>query len=184
MMQHCPPMKLPDSFPPLQRRTLLRVGVGAAVVLAIAGGGAAYWRPGVRNGHLSDSGRALFRVLGGALLDGSLPADPAAHDTALEQWLQRLDTSIGHLPKAVRNELAQLTGLLVTSPGRRWLTGLANDWQDSTVSQVQAALQLMRVAASPLRQQAYHALHELVSASYFSVPNTWQQLGYPGPTDV
>jgi hypothetical protein len=144
----------------------------------------AYWRPGVRKGRLSDSGRAVFRAVGDALLDGSLPSDPTARDMALTQWLQRLDDTVAGFPKALRDELAQLLALLNTSPGRRWLTGLADDWHVASLPQKQLALQRMRTAASPLRQQAYHALHELASASYFSVPDTWRLMGYPGPTDL
>lgn len=185
MMQHCAPMTtLRDKFPPIERRTLLRLGIGAAVVLAVAGGGAAYWRPGVRKGHLSDSGRTIFRAIGDAMLDGSLSTDAAARDIALTEWLQRLDTTVAGLPEALRDELAQLLGLLNTMPGRRWLTGLANDWSSASLPQMQAALHLMRVSPSPLRQQAYHALHELVSASYFSTPSTWRLMGYTGPTDI
>lgn len=175
---------LRDKLPPVDRRTLLRVGVGAAIVLAIAGGGAAYWRPGVRKGHLSDSGRTVFRAIGDAMLDGSLPGEPAAREAALTHWLQRLDATVSGLPTALRDELGRLIALLNTTPGRRWLTGLADDWGSASVPQVQAALQLMRVAPSALRQQAYHALHELVSASYFATPATWALIGYPGPTDI
>jgi hypothetical protein len=185
MMQHCPPMMtLRDKLPSVERRTLLRVGAGAAVVLAVAGGGIAYWRPGVSKGRLSDSGRRIFRTVGNALLDGSLPAEAAARETALTQWLQRLDDTIAALPKALRDELAQLLALLNTTPGRRWLTGLGDDWSSASVPQIQAALQLMRVAPSQVRQQAYHALHELASASYFAAPSTWRLMGYPGPTDI
>lgn len=176
-------MKRP-SLPALPRRALLRLGVGAAVVLVVAGGGAAYWRPGVRDGHLSSSGREIFLVFGRAILDGSLPGDAAARDAALLQWLQRLDDTIAGFPKATRSELAQLLGLLATGPGRRWLTGLADDWPQANVPQVQAALQQMRVASSPIKQQAYHALRDLTNAAYFSAPATWGLMGYPGPNEI
>lgn len=177
-------MTLRDKLPPIQRRTLLRVGIGAAIVLTVAGGGVAYWRPGVSKGRLSNSGRAVFRAVGDAMLDGSLPTEPAARDAALDAWLERLDGTVAALPRALRDELAQLLALLNTTPGRRWLTGLANDWGTASVPQMQAALQLMRVSSSLTKQQAYHALHELTSASYFSTPSTWRLMGYPGPTDI
>lgn len=177
-------MTLRDKLPSIERRTLLRVGAAAAVVLVVAGGGIAYWRPGVSKGRLSDSGRRIFLAVGNALLDGSLPAEATAREAALTQWLQRLDDTIAALPKALRDELAQLLALLNTTPGRRWLTGLADDWSAAGVPQIQAALQLMRVAPSQVRQQAYHALHELANASYFAAPSTWRLMGYPGPTDL
>jgi hypothetical protein len=49
---------------------------------------------------------------------------------------------------------------------------------------MKAALQLMRVSSSLTKQQDYHALHELTSASYFSTPSTWRLTDNTGPTDI
>jgi hypothetical protein len=49
---------------------------------------------------------------------------------------------------------------------------------------VQEALQGMRLSGLALRQQAYAALHDITGAAYFSAPDTWHQLGYPGPLAI
>jgi hypothetical protein len=74
MMQHSSPM---------QRRTLLRLRVAAGAVLAAAGGGLALLRPGLVDGRLGPTGREGFAAVARAVLEGSLPAEPPARDTAL-----------------------------------------------------------------------------------------------------
>ena len=64
------------------------------------------------------------------------------------------------------------------------LAGLATDWPDASVTQVQAALTDMRHSRLALRQQAYLALRELTCAAYFADPGTWMALGYSGPLDL
>jgi hypothetical protein len=49
------------------------------------------------------------------------------------------------------------------------------------VPEITAALQSMRVSSISLRVQAYQALHDIVTASYFSGQESWAVLGYPGP---
>ena len=42
----------------------------------------------------------------------------------------------------------------------------------------------MRLSSVTLRQQAYHALHDIVNGAYFADPATWTALGYPGPIAI
>lgn len=95
--------------------------------------------------------------------------------------LQRLEGLIQGLPEHAKAELSQLLALLATSAGRIALCGLKPDWPQADVPAIQAALQSMRISRINLRQQAYHALHDLVGGAYFSDASTWPQLGYPGP---
>ena len=60
----------------MQRRTLLKLGIGASVVLAVAGTGVALLQPGLRDGHLSHGATAVMRAVARAVLDGALPAEP------------------------------------------------------------------------------------------------------------
>lgn len=164
------------------RRRLLKLGAGAAVLFAIAGTGAALWSPGWRGGQLSSGGRTLFTSVAYAVLDGSLPVDAQQRERAIEAWLPMLEATLGGLPVAARDQLSQLIGLLQVGPARRWLCGLEPAWQAASPREVERALIRLRTADDELRQQIYHALRDLVSASYFSAPSTWIQLGYPGPT--
>jgi hypothetical protein len=96
----------------------------------------------------------------------------------------RLDAVIDGLSPATRSEIAQMLALLSVAPARRWLTGLASDWDQAGLQEVEAALRRMRADPRPLRQQTYHALRDLNNAAFFAQPENWPLLGYPGPTPV
>jgi len=175
-MKHLPPH--------LQRRTFLKLGIGAAVVLAVAGGAIALIKPGLVNGRLSPSARLLMTRVGQAMLQGTLPADAQAQQTAMEAVLQRTDSFTSGLPEHVQAELSQLLGLLATAAGRRGIVGLSTSWEDATVAETSAALQAMRASGTALRIQAYQGLHDIVFVPYFSGEASWVGIGYPGPKAV
>lgn len=170
--------------PHLKRRSFLKLGIGSAIVLAVAGGTLALMQPGLIDGKLSPSARLVMNRVAQAMLAGTLPADPAAQKLALDALLQRTDTFLVGLPVHVLAELDQLLGLLASAPGRRWLVGLSPSWQDATVPETSAALQAMRESGTDLRIQAFQGLHDLVMVPYFSGEESWAVLGYPGPTPV
>jgi hypothetical protein len=168
----------------VQRRHFLRLGLASAAVLVVAGGSIALVQPGFADGRLTDAGRRVFRSVGRAVLDGSLPGDAAQREAALDAQLTRLDTAIAAFPPATIAEISQLLALLAIAPGRLGLAGLQPDWHDASTAQVQAALQGMRHASLSLRQQAYHALRDLTNAAWYAEPSSWVQIGYPGPRDL
>lgn len=168
----------------MQRRTLLKLGAGAAAVLALAGGGAALFGPGLVAGHLSEPSRAVFRAVARAVLDGSLPAGGAERDASLTAHLQRLDATLAGFPPATQSELSQLLALLSSAPGRLVLAGLETAWADASVSELQQALQGLRTSSLALRQQTYHALRDLTNAAFYADPSSFALLGYPGPREI
>ena len=175
MMQHSSAM---------ERRTLLKLGLGSAALLALAGGGALLLRPGFDGSRLTPSGREVFVGVSRAVLDGSLPIDAAARSRELSLQLERVEAFVSGLPPATRRELSQLVGLLGTAPGRAMLAGLHTDWPDATVDELQQALESMRHSRLDLRQQAYHALRDITNGTFYSAPTSWPLMGYPGPTDL
>ncbi len=102
----------------------------------------------------------------------------------MQGLLDRLDGVIAAFPPHVQAELAQLMGILVSPVGRRTLAGLQPPWAGASVLEVQQALQSMRLSSLALRQQSYHALHDLVGVAYFADASTWPALGYPGPLTI
>lgn len=154
-------------------------------MLALAGGAAVVRAPGLgTDGQMTDAGRRVFAGAARGLLDGVMPNEPAARARAAAGLLERVDQLVRALPPHARAELSQLLALLNQPPGRRLLAQLEDDWSTATVAQIQAALQSMRVSSVSLRQQAYHALHDITSAAYFSDASAWSVLGYPGPMKV
>ncbi len=168
----------------MQRRSWLKLGLASAAVLALGGGALALIEPGLRDARLAPAGRLIFTHVGRAMLDGSLPTGSAERDTALQGLLTRVDALVSGLPPHAQADLSQLLSLLASSAGRRAVAGLAPSWEAASIEEIQAALQSMRTASLSLRQQAYHALHDIASSAYFSEVSTWPVLGYPGPTPV
>lgn len=171
-------------FCAMQRRSFLKLGVGAALVLAVAGGAVAWLRPGLQHGHIAPHVRVALSRLSEAILDRSLPADAHDRQRAVAAQIDRLDAFIAGLPSATRDELSQLLGLIAAPPGRHLLVGLATDWPRAAVGEIRAALQAMRLSSLSLRQQAYHALRDLTNGTYFSEPQAWTAMGYPGPVEL
>ena len=165
----------------MKRRTLFKLGVASAALLALGGGAAALLQPGLQNGKLSRAGGEVFRAVGRAVLQGTLPADDAAMQAALDGLLERIDALTLALPPHAQDELSQLLFLLASVPGRHLLAGLNRAWPAASDTDIQQALEGMRFSALALRQQAYAALHDITAAAYFSDVSTWPQLGYPGP---
>jgi hypothetical protein len=164
----------------MQRRSLLRLGLGGAALLTLVGGGLALMQPGLRHGRLTPAGRAFFAAVARAVLDGALPVQPLEQRAVLDAHLDRLDGTLAGLAPHARSEVSQLVALLNAAPGRIALSGLRHDWAVARVHDVQVALQAMRVSTLMVRQQAYHALRDLTNAAYFADPGTWRLLGYPG----
>lgn len=168
----------------MQRRTLLKLGLAGAAVLAVAGAGVAWLQAGVDHGRLTPAGRRVFEAVARAVLDGSLPAEPAERAAALAAHLDRLDALLATLPESTRQELSRLLGLLAMAPGRWALAGLVHDWSTASVGAVQKALSRMRTSPLQPRQLAYHALRDLTNAAYFADPAAWRTMGYPGPREL
>ena len=168
----------------MQRRTLLKLGLTSAAVLAVAGGAVALLQPGLEDGALSSAGREVFAAVGLAVLDKSLPAEDGARQIALNGLLSRVDALVQTLPPHAQGELSQLLALLTSAAGRRTLAGLSTPWPEASVADLQQALQGMRLSALALRQQAYAALHDITAGAYFSDEASWPLLGYPGPLKI
>jgi hypothetical protein len=165
----------------MKRRTLFQLGAASAALLLVGGGAAALLQPGLQSGTLTVAGREVFRAVGRAVLQGSLPSSEAARQVALDGMLERIDALARALPPHAQEELSQLLSLLATGPGRHLLAGLEEPWPTASDAHIQQALEGMRFSGLALRQQAYAALHDITAAAYFTDVSTWAQLGYPGP---
>lgn len=168
----------------MQRRSLLKLGAASTALMAIAGGTLALVQPGLERGALTTAGREIFHAVAQCVLDKTLPDEFAARQLAMSALLGRIDALIGALPDHAQAELSQLLSILATGAGRRALAGLATPWTNASVSDVQTALQAMRLSDFAVRQQAYGAMHDITAGAYFSAPGTWGLLGYPGPLAI
>ena len=168
----------------MQRRTLLKLGALSSALLVVVSGAAALIQPGVDRGRLTATGQEVFRPICLAVLEQTLPEGQSAQEAALTGLLGRIDVLISALPQHTQLELSQLLSILSTMAGRHALAGLAMPWPLASVSDVQAAMQDMRLSSLAVRRQAYAALHDITAGAYFSEPDTWAVLGYPGPLKI
>lgn len=168
----------------MQRRRLLKLGLGAAVVLGIAGAGIALIKPGLVDNKLSPGSRELMRAAAQAVFNDLLPPAGAARDAALDAQLARLDATVAALPAATRKELSDALGLLGTAAGRLALVGLSKPWAEASAQDVQQALDAMRLSTSNTKQQVYHALRDLNAIAFFTEPTNWKTAGYAGPVEI
>lgn len=169
----------------MQRRTLLKLGIGSALVLTIAGAAVTLVQPGLQQGALTPRSRLILTRVAEALIADAWPdAATLPHDKAVDALLIRINTQIAATPDSVQAELSQLLTLMDSAAGRRALIGISSTWDAVGVDELAAALQSMRLSRISLRQQAYQGLHDLVYAAYFSGKESWQVLGYPGPVDL
>lgn len=164
----------------MQRRSLLRLGLAAGALLALGGGLVATLRPGWRNAQLTTEGREVFAAVSRVVIPGLATAGEAAMDSQMNA----IQSLIGHLPRPLQGELADLLALLCSAPGRRTLAGLRTDWRVASDTETTHALDAMRHSTIALRAQAYQALRELCLAAHHADPASWFELNYPGPVSI
>jgi hypothetical protein len=168
----------------MQRRGFLKLGIGAAIVIGVAGAGVALIKPGLVDGKLGPGARDVMRAAAQAVLSDLLPPTGAARDAALALQLDRLDAFIASLPAPTRKELSDALGLLATAAGRFALVGLGSSWAEASPQEVEEALDAMRLSTSNTKQQIYHALRDLNTVAFFSAPDNWHSVGYAGPLQI
>jgi hypothetical protein len=161
--------------------TRRRFTLGVLAVLAVGGGLAALWQPGLNGSKLTQEGRRQLGALARALLDGLLPA---GDDAALQAHLTHFEETIAAFPPGTQAELQQLLSLTTNAAGRLGLLGSGRSLDAVALPDLQALLNDLRFSKLPLRQQAYFALRDLNMAAFFAHPTGWQALGYPGPTTI
>jgi len=164
------------------RRTFLKAGALAALVLA-AGGGIyrATHTPGPQRFVLDGEARAALDAIVPAMLSGALPAGAAERKAAIASAVEGVHAAISNLPLAVQKEVQDLFGLLALAPARRLLTGVSGGWFNASETDISAFLQDWRLHRFALLRSAYSALHDLSLGAWYAQPASWSAIGYPGP---
>jgi TAT (twin-arginine translocation) pathway signal sequence len=164
------------------RRSFLKAGALAALVLAAGGGIYRVTHPPAPQGFVLDGeARNALHAIIPAILAGVLPAAPDARAQAIAHAAGRLNQTILGLPLATQQEVQDLFGLLALGPARRLLTGIPHAWRDAQDDEVSAWLRDWRTHRLALFRSAYQALHDLALGSWYSDAANWAAIGYPGP---
>jgi len=167
------------------RRSFLKAGTVAALVLAAGGGIYRMTRPAQAQPFALDGeARAALQAIVPAILAGALSEDPQQRAHAIAATVERVHQAILGLPPATQKEVQDLFGLLVLSPVRRLLAGVTPVWSEARENEVAAFLQDWRSHGLGLLRTAYQALHDLVLGAWYSDPVHWAAIGYPGPPEA
>ncbi|MDE2402144.1 MAG: hypothetical protein KGL90_10805 [Burkholderiales bacterium] len=166
-----------------KRRWLLKTGLVIGAVGA-ALGGSVFWKRGISNGRLTEPGRAVLKGVGRAVLSDMLPTDPSAREIKLEGMMKRLSEIITSMPTSSQQELAALLGLLANAPTRLLIAGLSSPWETASTEDIAQALESMRINKLPTTVMSYHAVRDLAGLAFFTNPDNWSLIGYPGPLDI
>lgn len=172
-----------NTVPSPGRRWLMKT----AVVIGAAGaalGGSVFWHRGMSDGHLTEHGMDVLRGIARGVLSAMLPKDPNQRRAALDAHVQRMDVYLNNLPQALRIEINALLGLLANPATRYLVTGLGRTWSQASDQDITEALNRMRLHALPTTQMAYHAVHDITCVLFFTAPDNWNVVAYPGPVNV
>jgi hypothetical protein len=169
------------------RRSFLIAGIAGGATLA-----AAYW---LRQAHergpasgvgawlaeLDPAAPAIVAAIVPVLLEGALPADRRARETAINETIGNVAGVIRGLSPRAQHELAELFALLGWAPTRFALAGVTTSWARARPEAVAAFLERWRASGWMLLRSAYDALHQIVLAAWYGNPRAWPAIGYPGP---
>lgn len=163
----------------LSRRTFLKAGMAGALALTAAGGIYRLTRQAESREKfvLDDRATSVLSALIPVVLKDAVR--PATAD--LENTIAGVRDAINGLPLATQKEVQDLFGMLTFGPTRRFLVGLPDDWPQAKAEDVEAFLQSWRLSRFALLQSAYHALHDLITGSWYGKESSWEAIGYTGP---
>lgn len=161
----------------LSRRGFLKAGLAGTLVLAGSGAAYRFLSPSATPARfiLDQQAQVALAAIVPVILNGAI--EPAHISDAVD----RVRHAIGNLPLTTQKEIQDLFAMLTLAPARRFVVGISQDWSEAPPEEVAAFLQRWRLSRFALLQSAYHALHDLVTGSWYADESTWAAIGYPGP---
>ena len=167
------------------RRQFIQVGLAGAALLATArwlDRSEASPAPGQR--LLDERAAAIVGGLVPVILAGVLPEEEKARARAIREVSEAFDRAVAGLSPAVQREVDQLFSILRLAPVRFAFTGLWSPVEESSAEEIAAFLQRWRTSRFDIQRAGYQAMTQLVQASWYDNPQSWAQIGYPGPPAV
>jgi hypothetical protein len=180
----------PDDATPhdFDRRSFLKLGLAGTVALGTVSLGASLAgchrteeASAAGYGALRDADVVLLHALVPVILAGALPNEPSGREAQIVQVLMRVDYALQRVGSPTLKEIRKLFDLLSFPITRRLVAGVPVKWQDASAEQIEAFLQRWRGSSVGAFNAGYRALTKLITVTYFQIPVTWPQSGYPGP---
>ena len=170
---------------PTSRRGFLKFGLMGSAALTVAGTAATLSgcaQQPEANGDfkiLRPQDREFFAALIPAVVAGGYPGE--LKEQALVRTIKQLDSLIYTLNEFNRVQMIQLFDALSIAPIRVAMGGPWARWQDASVHQVNDFLISWRDSSLQLKRMGYVSLAKLVSMCWYSQPENYASVGYPGP---
>ena len=169
----------------MERRALLKLGLGGGALLAIGGVGLALRGPTRSRPVPADlkalTDRQYLTLAAVAARVCHAPGDaPSADEVGVAQ---KLDQLLATMHPADVKELQQLLDLMDNALGRLLLDGGTSTFTGSSEAEQDQILNDWRHSSLAVRQTGYKALTGLCAAAYYGDPRVYQKIGYPGPPD-
>src|SRR5215471_6487202 len=171
----------------MTRRTLLKAGAAGVATLVLL-----RWlytttsAPPATAGKdttLDCDARAILTAVIPVILDGALASGQDAVKARVEA-LDGVAQAIAGLLPAVRKELDQLFALLAFAPTRCLVAGVWSPWPEASRESIAAFLLRWRDSRFALLRSAFDALHRPILAAWYGNPESWTEIGYPGPPSL
>ena len=166
-----------------KRRWFLKTALAIGAVGATFGS-LVYWHRGLSHGRLTPHGRDVILGLTRGIVGPMLPQDPTQRQAALEAHLSAMERYINGLPAVLQVEINAILGLLGNGVTRYMLTDLRGGWQGASDTDIERALETMRINPLPTHRLTYQVVRGLTCMTFFTQSTNWPGTGYPGPLDV
>lgn len=168
----------------LSRRTILRYGLGGALLLSAGGVGLSLQPTRLRQpaGPLQVLDERTFSVLA-AVADRITPGGGGLPPARELQVAEKVDALLARLHPADAGEMRQALLLLENALAGLVLDGRARPFTRLEPEEQDEVLRSWQHSRLHLRRTAWAAIHGLCAAAYYASPAIHPLLGYPGPPD-
>ena len=103
---------------------------------------------------------------------------------ALQNWLVKIDHALAFIPDNQQQDLLMLLDTLTHKLGRLVLTADISQWQQGDTELINKVLNNWRHSSLSLLNTAYVGIKQLIMAVWYSEPENWSDIAYPGPPNL
>lgn len=172
----------------VSRRQFLRVGLMGTVALSTVSVAAMLTGCSslpVANGFRvwRESDLKVLRALIPAVLAGALPAD-GSEKSLVEETIHALDAFIYGTSRAGHKQIGQLFDLLSMPATRYTVVGLHEDWDKSSLADIDAFLERWKTSRFDMLRGAYMGLTQMIAMNWYMQPRSWAAINYIPPRVV
>lgn len=170
----------------LSRRRLLKIGlIGVGVLFA------SRWMSNKparlttsQMAFLTDQDKILLQAICPVILKEVIPSSDIDKKVAIETVLYNIDFCLSRMSITLKGDIRLLFDLLNNFIGRVVFARMWNSWENASQSEIEAFINRCRISEFSLYANIFIVLHSLVVNCWYAQPQSWQQIGYPGPPEI